>query len=126
MRASAAEVGTAVSASSKDGLVCAESVESAILHVEGDDTNTLTILHDQIQSEVFDEKVGVVSERLTVEGMQQSMPSSVSSSSTTVCLTTLSVFERLTTESALINLSLLRPREGYTEVLKLQEISALR
>jgi len=37
-----------------------ETVKSSILHVEGNDTNTLSVLHDEIKSEVFDEEVGVV------------------------------------------------------------------
>ncbi len=44
VRTRAAEVGSPISASSHDGLVRTETVESAVFHVEGNDTNTLTIL----------------------------------------------------------------------------------
>ena len=49
------------------------------------------------------------------------MASTVSSSGATVCLATLAVLQRLTAECTLVNLALLRTREGNTEVLKLYE-----
>lgn len=43
-----------------------KSMQSAIFHVHCEDTDTFTILHQQIESKVLDEEVGVVAERLTV------------------------------------------------------------
>lgn len=53
--------------------------------------------------------------------MENSMTSSISSSSTPVCLSTLAELERLTTESTLVNLAFLRSGERYTEVFKLMQ-----
>ena len=48
----------------------AETVQGAVLHVEGDNTNTLAVLHDQVEREVLDEEVGVVAEGLAIECVQ--------------------------------------------------------
>ena len=122
MRASAAEVGTSVTTSGQDGLVSTEAVQSTVLHVQCDDTDTLAVLHDEVEGEVFDKEVGVVSERLAIEGVQKSVSGTVSGGSATVSLATLSKFQRLTTESALVDLALLRPGERNTIVLKLQAV----
>jgi hypothetical protein len=46
-----------------------EAVEGTILHVEGNNTDTLAILHYKVERKIFDEKVRIVTQRLTVEGM---------------------------------------------------------
>ena len=122
----AREVGASVATSSQDGLVSAETVKSTVLHVQSDDTNALAILHDQVEREVLDEEVGVVAERLAVEGVEESVTGTVGGGSTAVCLTTLSVLQRLTTEGTLVDLALLCSREGDTEVLKLMHVSETR
>jgi hypothetical protein len=47
-----------------------KAVEGTVFHVECDDTDTLAVLHDQVEGKVFDEEVGVMSERLAIEGMK--------------------------------------------------------
>ena len=69
MCTSTAEVGSPISTSSQNGLVGSEPVKSTILHVQSDDSNAFTLVHDEIESEVLDKKVGVVSERLTIKSM---------------------------------------------------------
>jgi hypothetical protein len=71
--------------------VCAESVKSAILLVVGKDTLAFSIFHNQIKSKVLDEVVCVVSQRLTVERVEEGMSSSIGSSAAPVCLPALSV-----------------------------------
>jgi len=73
----AAKVRTPITSGRQDSLVRPESVKSAVLHVEGNDTNALTVLHDQIKGKVFNEEVGVVAERLAVESVQQGMTGTV-------------------------------------------------
>ncbi len=48
-------------------------MQSSIFHVHSEYTNTFTILHQEIESKVLDEEVGVVAEGLTVEGVEDSM-----------------------------------------------------
>lgn len=120
MSTRAAEVGTTVATSSEDSLVAAEPVKGTIFHVKGNDTNTFAVLHDQVEGEVFDEEVGIVAEGLAIEGVENGMTSTVSSSSAAVGLTTLAVLEGLTTKGALVNLALLCPRERDTVVFELR------
>ena len=62
MRTRATEVCATVTAGREHGLVRAEAVERAVLHVQSHDANTLAVLHDEIQREVLDEEVRVVSQ----------------------------------------------------------------
>lgn len=115
----AAEVGTSVTTSCQNSLVRAEAVEGAVLHVQGNDTDTLAILHDQVKGEVFDEEVGVVTEGLAVQSVKKSVTGTVGSGSATVRLAALAKLQRLTTEGPLVDLAFLRSRERNTEMLEL-------
>lgn len=119
VRASATEVCASVASGGKNSLVGAETVKSTVFHVQRDNTNTFAILHDEIQREVFNEEVRVVSEGLAVERVQEGVSGTIGGGSATVRLTTLSEIQRLTTKSALVDLALLRPRERNTKVLEL-------
>ena len=66
----------------------AEAVQSAVFLVVCDNSLAFTILHDQIQSEVFDEVIRVVSQRLAVQSVKKGMTRSVSGSTAPVCLST--------------------------------------
>ena len=70
MSGGAAEVGASVTTGSKDGVVCAESVERSIFLVVSHYPFASPILHDQIKCEVLYEVVGVVSQGLSVECMK--------------------------------------------------------
>jgi len=122
VRTRTAEVSTTVTTSSEDSLVAAETVKSAILHVESDYANTLTILHDQVEGEILNEVGRVVPKRLTIEGVQDGMTSPVSSSCTAVGLPTLAVLERLATKGTLIDLAFLCPGEGNAIMFKLNQV----
>ena len=91
MGTGAAEICTSVTASGKYRLVCPKSVESTVLHVECYDTDALAVLHYEIKGKEFDEEVGVVTERLAIEGMQKGVTSSIGGSSATIGLTTLAI-----------------------------------
>jgi hypothetical protein len=98
----AAEVSTSVATSSQDGVVGKESVQGAILLVVGEDTTALAILHNQVDGEVLDEVVGVVTEGLAVESVQQGVAGSVGSSTASVGLATLAILLGLTTKGSLV------------------------
>lgn len=116
----AAEVGSSVTTGSQNGLVRTEAVQGTVFHVERNDTDTLAVLHDQVQREVLDEEVRVVAQRLAVESVENGVSSSVSGSGATVGLATLAVLEGLSTEGALVNLAFLGSGEGNTVVLELR------
>jgi hypothetical protein len=77
-------------------------VDGAVFLVIGDDTLADAVLHNQIGSEELNEILGVVSQRLSIKSVQQSVSSPVGGSTAAVCLSTLSILLRLTTESALV------------------------
>ena len=84
----ARKVGASVSSGGKDGLVRAETVKCTILHVQGEDTTALAVLHDEIQGKVLNEEVGVVAKRLTVKSVENRVTGTISDGSATVSLTT--------------------------------------
>lgn len=98
----AAEVGTPITTSSENSVVGEETVEGSVFLVVGEDTTALSVLHDQIEGEELNEVVGVVAERLAVQGVKKSVTGSVSGSAASVSLATLAVILRLTTESTLV------------------------
>ena len=86
-----------------------ETVERAVFHVQSHDTDALAALHDEVKGEVLDEEVGVVTEGLAVECVEECVAGTVRRRSTTVRLTALAKLQRLSTESALVDLALGRP-----------------
>ncbi len=64
-------------------------------------------------------KLVLWAKRLTVEGVKHGVTGTVGGGGTSVSLTTLTVVERLTTESTLVDLAVLGTGEGKTEVLEL-------
>jgi len=115
----AAEVRTSISTGCQNSLMCSESVQCTIFHVERNDTNTFAILHDQVESKELDKEVGVVAKRLAIESVQKSMTCTVGGGGTTICLSTLPILKRLATKSTLVNFSLLRSRKWNTKVFEL-------
>ena len=107
VRTRAREVRATVATSREHSLMRAEAVKGTVLHVERDDTDALAILHDQVESEVLNEEVGVVTEGLAVEGVEEGVAGTVGGSGATVRLATLSELERLPTECTLVNFALL-------------------
>lgn len=119
MSRSTRKVRSAVTASSQDSFVASEPVESTVFHVNSKYTDTLAVLHEKVESKVLDEEVGVMSERLTVQGVENGVTGSVSGGGTSVSLTTLAVLKGLTPESSLVDFALLGSGEGHTVVLEL-------
>jgi hypothetical protein len=119
MRRGTRKVGPTITSGSQDSLVRSESVERSILHVEREHTDTFTVLHEQVERKVFDEEVGVVAERLAVEGVKNGVTRSVGGGGAPVSLSSLSELERLSTKGSLVDLALLGTREWDTKVLEL-------
>ena len=57
------EVGLARATGGHDGVLGAEPVDSTVLEAEGDHAAALSVLHQQVQGEVLDKVVAVVSEK---------------------------------------------------------------
>jgi hypothetical protein len=83
VRGSCREVSTSVAPRRQNCFMRAEAVDGTVLHVQRDHAPAGAVLiHDQVQGEELDEKLGVVAERLAVQGVQQSVPGSVGSAGT--------------------------------------------
>ena len=93
MCTSAAEVGASITTGGQDGLVSTETMQRTVFHVQSDDTDTLAILHDEIKSKVLDEEVGIVAQGLAIEGVEDSVASTVGGGGAAVGLSTLAVLE---------------------------------
>ena len=91
MRARAREVRATVATSREHSLMRAEAVKGTVLHVERDDTNALAVLHNQVEGEILDEEVGVVTEGLAVECVEEGVTGTVGSSRASVCLAALTI-----------------------------------
>lgn len=93
VRTRATKVRPSIPASCEHCFVRTEAMKGTIFHVKCNDTDALAILHDKIKRKVFDEKVGIVTQGLAVEGVKQRMTSTVSRSSTAIGLSALPVLE---------------------------------
>merc|ERR1719462_231807 len=102
----AGEVGAAAAARGQDGVGSAEAVDRAVFEVHGDDAFAFSVFHDEIEGEVFDEVVGVVSQGLSVQRVQHGMPGTVGHGAAAMSLPAFAVLQALPTESALIDLAL--------------------
>ena len=58
-----AKVGLSVSAAGQDGVLGPEPVDGAVLQAHGDDTHAFALLHQEIESKVFNKVVTVISEK---------------------------------------------------------------
>lgn len=56
------EVGLAGTAAGQYGVLSVEPVDGSVLQAEGDDTNTFSVFHQQIQGKVLNKVIAVVSE----------------------------------------------------------------
>jgi hypothetical protein len=129
----AGEVGTAVAAGGQHGVLGPDPVQRSVLHVQRQNTTALAILHEKVKGKILDEVVAVVAERLAVQGVQQRVASAVGNAAAPsrevlvqylkkllcwgllpVSLTTLAELKRLTTESALVNFTLVGSAEWHT------------
>ena len=115
----AAEVSTTITPGGQNSLVSTETVEGSVFHVQGNDTDTFTVLHDEVEGKVFNEEVGIMLKRLSVECVQNGVSCSVCCSSATVGLAAFSKLEGLATKRPLVDLAITSTRERHAEVLQL-------
>jgi hypothetical protein len=113
------EISTTITTSSKNGVLGTEAMDGTILHAVGNDTAANAILHDQINNEVLDEEDAVVAESLTVKSVQDGVTGTISGGGAADSLTTLTKIKGLSTESTLVDRTILVTREGNTVVLEL-------
>mmetsp|Transcript_33159 Transcript_33159/g.56727 ORF Transcript_33159/g.56727 Transcript_33159/m.56727 type:complete len:342 (+) Transcript_33159:1002-2027(+) len=120
VRAGAREVGATVATGGQHSVVGSDTVNGAILHVQANHTNAAIVLHDQVQSEVFNEIGGVEGQGAAVQGVKHRVSSAVRGSSAAVSLATLAKVQTLSAEGSLVDLALLGTRKGHSVTLQLQ------
>jgi len=101
----AAEVGSAVTASSENGMVGSEPVQSTVLEAIGKNTAALAIFHEEIQGEVLNEVLHVLElQALAEEGIKKGLASSIGSGAGSVGLAALAVLLGLTAKGTLVTI----------------------
>ena len=61
-----AEIGLAVTSGSQNGVLGPESVNGTVLKAKSNDSDAFAIFHQEIESEVFNEVVAIVSEIIDI------------------------------------------------------------
>lgn len=87
-------------------ILSSKAMNRTILQTQCSYTSALSIFHYQIQCKVLNEVVAIIPQRLTIEGVQQRMASSVSNTAAPMGLTSLAKLQTLASKSSLINLSI--------------------
>lgn len=103
MRRCAGEIGTPVAAGGEYCVLSVEAMQRPILQAERDHTAALIAFHQQIESEILDEVVAVVAQRLAIECVQQWVTGSVGHATASMSLATLAELKGLTAEGTLID-----------------------
>mmetsp|Transcript_45256 Transcript_45256/g.61374 ORF Transcript_45256/g.61374 Transcript_45256/m.61374 type:complete len:297 (+) Transcript_45256:794-1684(+) len=121
MSGGAGEVSSTVTTGGHDSSVSAHSVDSTISHVVSHNTTAFSVFHKKVHSEVFDEEDAIITKSSSHQGMKHRVASSVSNSAASVSLTSLTEILRLSTESSLVDHTLIVTRERHTVGLELSD-----
>lgn len=117
----------------------------SVFEVESDNTLAHAILHDQVQSEVLDEIVSVVIQRLqryvhysetypkqkrpslvrsathpAIQRVQQRVAGAVGNTTRAMCLSSFAVIQALSAESALVDFACFEATEWHSIILQLK------
>ena len=94
----------------------AETVDAAILHAQRHNTSASPIFHDQIESEILNEKRRVVAQALPIQRVQHGMAGAVSGGTRALGWRAVTKILHHAAERALINLAFLRARKRHSEM----------
>ena len=118
MRRGAGEIGAAIAAGRQNHAVGAEFVDHAIFQVDGHDAAASAFLvHDQVDGEIFDEKLGAA-QALLIEGVQNRVAGSVGGGAGAFGRR-FAVIQHVAAERPLIDPALLGAAKWHTVVLQL-------
>ena len=117
----AGEIGTPIATGGEHGHMRAKTVNGAVFQAPGDHTAASAFfIHDQVEREVLDKKLGLVLEALLIKGVQNRMPGAIGGGAGALG-TAFTEMRRHATEGTLINFPFLGAREGHAEVLELDD-----
>src|ERR1700721_2758447 len=107
------EIGTAITARSQNGDMRVETVDCSVIEVPGDNAPACAVLiHQKVEREILDKKLGVVFERLLVERVQNGMAGAVRCCAGALRLTFAKIGGHAA-KGALVNLACFCAREGH-------------
>ncbi len=116
--AGARRIGAAIAAGRQHRHLRAEAVQRAVVEVEGDHAAAAAFLvHDQVDGEVFDEKLGRVAQRLAVHRVQHGVAGTVGSSAGAL-RGAFAVMGGHAAERPLIDLAVIAPRKRQAPMLE--------
>src|ERR1700683_2086989 len=95
-------------------------VQSAIGHVERHHAPALTIVHDDVDREVFDEKTGLMFQGLLIQRMQHGMTGTIGRGAGAL-RNSLAVMSRHAAKWPLINASILGARKRHAIMFELND-----
>ena len=98
----------------------AKPVQCALRHVERDDAATLAIFHDEVEGKILDEELGVVLQRLLIQGVQHGVAGAVGRRAGAL-RDALAEVRGHAAEGPLIDLALFGARERNAIVLELDD-----
>lgn len=78
-------------------------MKCSVFQAEGDHSSTFTVFHQQVQGEVFNKVITVITERLPVQSVEQRMTGTIGDATASVGLTSFAKLQRLTSESSLVD-----------------------
>ena len=120
VRAGAGGIGAAIAAGGEDGHLRAEAVDRAVVEIDGDDAAAAAVVvHDEVDGEILDEKLGRVPQRLAVHRVQHGVAGAIGGGAGAL-RGALAVMRGHAAERALIDLAVFFPaRERQTPMLQL-------
>ena len=119
MRGSGGEIGASIAASRENDLLGAEAVDRTVVHLHADDAAaTVVLVHDQVDGKIFDEELGLVTQRLPIKRMQDGVAGAVRRRTGAQRLA-FAVIRGHAAKRALVDLARFRAREGHAPMLEL-------
>jgi hypothetical protein len=113
-------VDAAVTAGRQHRTMGAEAMDRAVVEVPGHNAAAHALVHDQVEREVLDEELGVVTQRLLVERVQDGVAGTVGRRAGALG-DALAVLGGHAAERALVDLALGRAAERHAEMLELDD-----
>lgn len=121
MSRGAREISSAIAAGGEYGAMRSEAMERAVFEVECDDADAFALVHEEVKGKVLDEEIGVMFQRLAIEGVQDRVTGPIGCSRTSIGLSAFAKFERLASKGTLIDLSIGGTREWHAEMFELDD-----
>ena len=120
MRLGRREIGAAAASGRQHHDMRPKQMQGAVFKTPRDDPAARAVLHDEIEREVFDKKLGIMPEALLVEGMQQRVAGPVGGGAGAFGQP-LAPLHGVAAKRALIDMAVLGARERHAEMFELDD-----